>query len=175
MNLLELLVGEARHAPESDQRDALAVLVNRRLQREQEAERARKHAEILPLCRAALDKVSRIRDIELPAAAERVSESWQVLEVAQQKLWKHQASKPAAERYPSPDQIAAHDQITAELETEVAQAREEKINAEHDQVASIQELHTTSQQLANLVREEQSLRPKESEPQRTGFSLSGVR
>src|SRR5437660_4200263 len=101
MNLLELLMGEAQQAPESDQRDALAVFVSRRLQREQEAKRARKHAEILPLCRTALDKVVRVRDVEMPAATERVQESWDALDSAFKRLWTHEANKPSADEYPS--------------------------------------------------------------------------
>jgi hypothetical protein len=155
--------------------DAQALIVNRRIQREQEAERARKHAEILPLCRAALDKLTRIRDIKLPAAAERVQKSWQALEVAQKNLWAHQANKPSADSYPSPGELAAYNEFTAALESETAAARAEKINAEQAQANLLRQFFAASEEFQCLQRQEAALRPRIEEPNRTGFSLSGVR
>lgn len=127
MNLLELLMGEAAAAASPDDvRAALMVLVAARLRREQEAERASKHSAIVPQCRAALDKVGRLRDIELPAVALRVEQSWQALDHANKRLWAHQGNRPSTDAYPGEDEIAAYDELTTVLEGEAAKATHAK-------------------------------------------------
>lgn len=79
MTQLERLIEECKSAPQPDVLDALNLVVRRRIEREHEAERASKHAAILPLCRGAREKLVRLRDIELPGAAARVWQSWQAL------------------------------------------------------------------------------------------------
>ena len=170
-----MVIAEAQIAQESELREALNLFVRGRAQRQQAAEKARKHAELLPLCRQAKDKFERLNNIDFPAAQARLEQTWQLVENAEVHLGRHLDRRPSKDNFPTQQELELYDARTNELNVELEQARaaSREANAERDRL--VRELTDAGESLARLRFAEKNLRPAETPGSSWESQLTAVR
>lgn len=161
---LKVLADECTDAAEAqDVRDAMRAIILRRVAIEQERERAEKHAEILPRCAAARDKVEALNE-EVAGLNRMVAPIAGDIHRARDLLAQHLNRKPDPNGYPTTAELRAYESETARLLREVEKAQEvSRSHAAHlDEVRNagfraLGEFH-------QLVAAERLLRPPEAQP-----------
>jgi hypothetical protein len=127
--------------------------------RQTERERQMKWEEILPRCRAALDKVTELNR-QLQPAIERAIVARNSLAIAESNLANAQANRPRPEAYPTRAELAEHSAIESSLQAAVDVASKNCRAATAGQDEAAGALFAAQKQFNALAFQERQLRPR---------------
>lgn len=165
-----------------DLREAHTTIITRRFEREQEIERAAKHAAIIPLCRVSLDLYhEKNRATESANGALAGADS--ALAGAAHRLRIAHDSKPKGNAYPTRKEIADWEGRVRLAEDELIKARERRVAAVQNRDRLSVETSKAREEFGKLDLQERLLRGPEKPPEiiatgwriQTGPELTGVR